>query len=371
VVPAVATALTGGAGTVSAAVSPELAQRTVATVFDFLTGGPAAACSPPVVLAKGVATTMITKKIMTLMVAATIGLVGLGVVFAGDDPPNASPTPVPARGPMPAALGRPVPVQPPVMPAGAPLEIDWKRDEDQVRDLLAVLRRGAPPKAAQRDQQPGKPIVFIQALCVRVPAGFCERSGLTAEESAASGAWFLTRREQRMFSSLLRAEPGTDIVTRPQLQVEEGRTGHFQIGQSVSADGKTVDGPGALKFVDVGVQLKITPRTAANGQLLLRIETESTEMAESKVNLGGDPPVYAPAFNTESHQATVVVPDAGTVVLRSATPAAAGKKAAQETLWVLTPHVVRTDKKAVTPAGPAPKPSPVMPPAAPTPPMRP
>jgi hypothetical protein len=333
-------------------------------VFDFLTGGTVAAGSAPVALAKGVATTMFTRKLASLTVAA-VGLIGLGVAFAGDGPPNAPQTPAPARGPMPLALDRAAPVQPPVLPAGAPLEIDWKRDEAQARALLP-----APPRAAQRDQQPGKPSVLIQALCVRVPAGFCERSGLTAEESAAGGAWSLTRREQRMFSRLLSTEPGTDIVTRPQLQVEEGRTGHFQIGQSVSADGKTVDTP-AAKFIDVGVQLKITPRIAANGQLLLRIETESTEMAEEKVNLGGDPPVYAPAFNIESHQATVVVPDTGTVVLRSATSAAAGKKAAQETLWVLTPHVIRTGKKAATPDGPAPKPSPVMPPAAPTPPTRP
>src|SRR5207248_1780707 len=58
VVAAVAAALVGGAGSVSAAVPTELSQRAVATVFDFLTGGTAAAGSPPVVLAKGVATTM-------------------------------------------------------------------------------------------------------------------------------------------------------------------------------------------------------------------------------------------------------------------------------------------------------------------------
>jgi hypothetical protein len=56
-------------------------------------------------------------------------------------------------------------------------------------------------------------------------------------------------------------------------------------------------------------------------------------------------------------------------VLHSATSVSAGKKL--DTLWVLTPHLIRTDKNAVTPAGPAPKPSPVMPPAAPVPPTRP
>ena len=51
--------------------------------------------------------------------------------------------------------------------------------------------------------------VQVQAVCVRVPAGFCERAGLAPE--GASGSWALTAREARMFAALLRAE--RDVLT--------------------------------------------------------------------------------------------------------------------------------------------------------------
>jgi hypothetical protein len=91
VVPAVAAALATGVGSASATVPPGLSVRTAVMVFDFLTGGPAVAGSPPVVLAKGVATTMLTRKLMALTVTVSVGLIGLGVVPAGDERPGAAP----------------------------------------------------------------------------------------------------------------------------------------------------------------------------------------------------------------------------------------------------------------------------------------
>ena len=94
VAPVVAAGLVAGAGAASAAVPSELTAQTVAIVFDFLTGGAAAGCTP-VVLAKGVAMTMFARKVATfLVVTLAVGLTGLGIVLAD------GPKPVP---PIPAA----------------------------------------------------------------------------------------------------------------------------------------------------------------------------------------------------------------------------------------------------------------------------
>src|SRR5438105_4284826 len=88
--------LVGVAGRVArqmrrAAVRSSLGTRTVAAVFDFLTGGTGAARSVPVVVAKGVAMTMFTRKLTHLMAVVAAGLIGVGVVLAGDEKPQPKP----------------------------------------------------------------------------------------------------------------------------------------------------------------------------------------------------------------------------------------------------------------------------------------
>jgi type II secretory pathway component GspD/PulD (secretin) len=150
----------------------------------------------------------------------------------------------------------------------------------------------------------------------------------------------------------------------------EGQTGSVFVGQSMpmvtgqiaeKKDGKTIHTP-KVSAIDVGIKLRVTPKIGASGQLQLRIEAENTEVGPG-VQLSSAPAdgkatdnrtTIAPSFNTHTFQTTVIVPDGGTVVLRSASPA-------HEVLWVLTPHIVRTEKKATAPDAPAPKPIPVAP----------
>ena len=111
VVPAVAAGLAAGVGEGGRGPGG-LAGRTVATVFDFLAGG---AARPPAaaVLANGVATTMLARKVRLLMVTAAVGLTALGVGLADDaakpqaaaPPATIPPANVPV--PKPAAAGRP------------------------------------------------------------------------------------------------------------------------------------------------------------------------------------------------------------------------------------------------------------------------
>jgi RNA polymerase sigma factor (sigma-70 family) len=102
VVPAVAAALAAGAGGGAAAVPVGLGPRTVAAVFDFLAGGVATTAVPGVV-AKGVVTAMIARKLALVLTAAAVGLtaVGVGVGGAGDGPGPAKP----ADGPPAATTG--------------------------------------------------------------------------------------------------------------------------------------------------------------------------------------------------------------------------------------------------------------------------
>jgi RNA polymerase sigma factor (sigma-70 family) len=375
VLPAVAAALVGGAGSVCADVPAALAERTVSMVFDFLTGGTAAAGSAPVVLAKGVATTMLTRKLMSSVVAVAAGLIGLGVVFAGDGPPVAAPT-TPAALPTPTAAAPPAkvpmanPIMPPLLPAAPATEFDWQKEETRRRGAVAGVR------ATDGDR-----IVLIEAMCLRVPAGFCERSGLTAEESSL--AWILTQREQRMFTALLRAEKlqgGLDVLTRPMMTALDGQTAHCEVGhqaevvtglEAETKDGKTVY-KAKLSKVDLGVVLRVTPKIAASGQVQLRIETQISELvgtgsplAVPVVPAGGNAdggklgtvPLGHLGTNKQAVQATVIVTDTGTVILRTELPTARGAKPAHETLWVLTTHIIRNDKdKKPAAGGPAPTP---------------
>lgn len=363
VVPAVAVALLAGSGAVSATVPPDLTPRAVKTVFDFLTGGTASAASAPVVLAKGVATTMFARKLIHALSGIAAGLIGLGVVLAGDGPPTAAPAPPTLKAsaalPAPQPATKAAPVAPPVAQAApAPLDFDWKKDEILTRGMIENTRRN--PDAADK-------CVYISAMCMTAPAGFCENSGLTTEE--LTGTWTLTPREQRMLTAIMRAEKEKgklDILCRPTLCVCEGKTGFAHVGQQVpvvtgviaeQTNGKTVRKP-KVSMVDLGVTLRVTPKIAADGQFVeLKVESQIVEPVAAPVEhpIPADKrPATIPAVSSHSLQATCVLPDGGALVIRSAKPDV-------ETLWVLTAHIVRNDKKLD--ATPAPVPS-----SAPTPP---
>jgi hypothetical protein len=337
----------------------------VATAFDFLTGGVGADRSTPVLLAKGVASTMFARKVMHLMAAAAAGLIGFGVVLAGDTPDP------------------PAPPRATTAPPTAP-----------VTGALPRRKVEPPPRAGDA----AEPCILITAMCMEVPADFCEQTGLAGDDSPTDGAWILSRRETRMFTALIRAqkEKGEiDILTRPHMMVLDGQSGFAQIGQEVpvatqqaeTKDGKTVN-TSRLDSIHVGVALRVTPRISADGKYInLQVGTSHTAMSETPVRpgvtaakKGGEPAtrpgfVETPVFNVQSLQTTAVLPDGGTLVARSGAVTRtavvqdrAGRrereKRTHELLWVLTAHVVRGDAKVAPPVPATPPPVPVAPAAA-------
>jgi hypothetical protein len=343
---------------------------------------------------------MFTRKLTSLTVAVTVGLIGLGAVFGGDGPPG--PVPVPSAGFAPVVQPAPVaqpepspktrsslalkeamgialdqgsPAEPPAAPANK-LDIDWRKDEAGVRALLLSARKQLASREGRGDA--GKSSVLIDAICVRVPIGFCERSGLTAD--APVPAWFLSQRERRMFTALLRAEPAMEILSRPQLLTPDRQTAAHQVDEALLAvtgleaeakDGKPVVKNGQPVYtpkvtkIAVGSKLAVTPKIEPSGQIQLQIKTEYSEpgglvrLSGPTASEPGKPALFVPSINTEEHQTTVVVPDTGTVVIRSAT-------STHEILWMLTTYAVRTENNAVPQAPAAPKPLRFVPPAAPT-----
>ncbi len=254
VIPAVASALVTGAGSVSAAVPHILSIRTVATVFDFLTGGRAMARSAPVVLANGVATSMIARKVMHLMAVAVVGLVGLGVVVAGDDP-------------------RP-----------------GKLKGEDARNVTSIVQSAGKTPVGERQ-------ILITATCVQVPSGFCKECGLSEEDGPSAGGWVLTPREARMFQALIRgameAKKEIDILSRPQIQVIENQTGFVQVGQEVpyttvepeKKDGKIIYNH-KISYHLSGAAFKVTPRINADGKVLMRVELTLSTVSPTPVDLG-------------------------------------------------------------------------------------
>jgi hypothetical protein len=318
---------------------------------------------------------MFTRKLMPAVLAAAAGLIGLGAVLADAGPPPAPPVAAPPE-PLPQPPAGAVQPQPPAGKKES--EFTWQNHEAQVRDLLSAARQEEKTAGGANGN---KPLVLIDAMCVRVPAGFCDRCGLTPEEGGAD-RWFLSPRERRMLSALIAAEPTKGVLGRPQLQIRDGQTGYLQCGQSVAVvtaetkDGKTVD-TSRVAVVDIGIKLQVVPTVGADGRIRLGIETETSEQAAGPAVPRVAPPV-TPAggkaadatpeagqagpvvFNKQSVLTTVVLPDAGTVVLRSA---ANGTKPAVEQLWVLSAYHVRNDKKdaAPVPVPTPPKPAPVAP----------
>lgn len=147
------------------------------------------------------------------------------------------------------------------------------------------------------------PMVLVQALILEAPAGFAEGVGLEAGEK-----WTLTAREARMLSIGIReakARDGVDILSRPQIMVQNNQTGIVQVG---------------------GQTATITPRLSPNG-ILLRAEARTTTTGAC----------------TRSIQTTEAIPDGGTLVFRGGrTKTATGD--AREILIVLTPHRVMHEK---------------------------
>jgi hypothetical protein len=233
-------------------------------------------------------------------------------------------------------------------------------EEAALQETMKQFRRGL---------EPGQRIVMVQALCVQVPAGFCEQAGLsTAPGHAGCGPWVLTPRESKMFGALLRATPNKDIVTRPTMVIADQETGCVQVGQqvpvvsateTVTKNGETLTIT-KMEMRPVGVTLQVTPKVGDDGQAVLlrvqgQISTLESTMAPMPIQQAGGEAdgqdngvravAYAPAFNVQQFQTTVEVSEGWTAVICTGTKPIGPNKQQVETLWVLTTHPVMGGQK--------------------------
>jgi RNA polymerase sigma factor (sigma-70 family) len=345
VVPLVAATLVSGAGAVTAAVPVSLGTRTVAAVFDFLTGGMGAARSMPVVVAKGVAMTMLTRKLTHLMAVTAAGLIGVGVVLAGDHQPVPNPSKVTQATPT-------MPITPPLMPqtVSPALAQPTKPEalvhklrniaaEDAAKAVAAFVEKKKLPVAvvaepvsnsvmlagdvasiqqvekllSSLDKQP--PSVIAQILVLEAPAGFAEDTGLG---EGAETSWMLTPREVRMLTAAIRSgkvRNEVDVLSRPQLMVADNKTGVVQVGGTET----------------VSLTARVSPRIGSDGTVLLRVETEVKRPSKGKAD-------------EETVQATGKIPDGGTLVMRGGrTKTAEG--GTREALVIVTVNLVAPESK--------------------------
>jgi hypothetical protein len=313
------------------------------------------------------------KRIGTALLGAGVAWIGAGA-GQGPQPPH-RPAPVVVCRPAQAMVPAPhVVVAPPMMPA-----VYYLKDRpdylipcsqvplpaERAAMLAAAGSAGGAVVGCGRDSvavvranlSPGERMVMVQAVCVQVPAGFCQRVGLTNEPGQGdAGRWVLTARETRMFDALLRAEAGKQVITRPRLMVTEHETGRVHVGQEVAVATalEATSKDGAMTYVakvqtlPTGVQLDVTPTIAADGKIQLRVHARLSALEQAPVQVPVLPAqgqaqddagavrtiAVLGTVNAADMETTVEMTDGATVVIAST-----GKKPA-ETLWVLTPHVV-------------------------------
>jgi type II secretory pathway component GspD/PulD (secretin) len=211
--------------------------------------------------------------------------------------------------------------------------------------------------------------IQVQVVCVRVPAGFASRAGLTADGKPGVGvACGLTPREAKLFDALLRADREVEVLARPQLVLAEGQTGFFQIDNSVemvagleavTKDGATLYAPKMVKVGNPCLTLRLTPSFTADGKsILLRSETTCCTVSGTPALIrvsATQPAADAKASdsflqclgqavrNEQSMQMSVLLPDGGSAVAGGLMMKDV-KQSPTELLWVMTAHVIEGAK---------------------------
>jgi general secretion pathway protein D len=236
----------------------------------------------------------------------------------------------------------------------APLHLPVLWTELGQAEKEAALNEAA--KGVRQSTPTGQRVVLMQALCIKVPAGFCDKAGLKANgggEQPAASAWTLTHREAKMFGALLRSESSKEVLSCPQIATLDRQEASVEVGQSVpvaKADDK--DGPiqkvSAIEECNVGVRLRVNPEVSTDGR---HVRLKVTAKCSCLEDVSSPPAV-------QNAEGVVMVPSGGTAVFMApagATHAASGKKPC-ELLWVLTAHVVEGRGQPAAKEGAGPKP---------------
>ena len=135
------------------------------------------------------------------------------------------------------------------------------------------------------------PQVVLQMSVLQVPSGLAKEIGLGSDAVSS-----LTPREVQLIGAVIRREKPKLELMRPTFQVADNQTGHVQSRSSKQ-----------------GISAKVTPRILPDGQVLLRVEVQASEIVESPVKVAGG---KLPAVNTETIETSGKVSDGGTLFVR-------------------------------------------------------
>jgi type II secretory pathway component GspD/PulD (secretin) len=289
---------------------------------------------------------MFARKHMGLL-AVFAALSSLGILLAEDPkatlPPKTEASPAPQMLPTQAApKGDPSATEKPVSSPerNEPRSYSSEERDQQLKQLAGKLKAG--------EQQ-----VMIDVMCVQVPAGFSEESGLTANEAKLKTPNLMTSlnpREVKLLEALLRATPGKHILARPNMVVLDGQTGFFEMGGPVenvpvlvasNTNGKTDFTTQTIRVISSYVTLRVTPRISKEtGKIALEVNRQITQVNDDK---GRDvqTPAAQPSFSVDTIRTPIELPSGGTVVLGNTIESSRDKASKSELLWVLTPHVIK------------------------------
>jgi general secretion pathway protein D len=129
--------------------------------------------------------------------------------------------------------------------------------------------------------------------------------------------------------NLLATDSRTRVISTPSLIATDNQKSQIQVGQSIpTVTGSTTTGittgttAGVVtsnQYVDTGVQLAVTPRVNAGGQITLDMAIELSSLADSS------PVANTPAFNKTSAQSVVTVQSGQTILMGGLIEESSGK----------------------------------------------
>jgi general secretion pathway protein D len=131
--------------------------------------------------------------------------------------------------------------------------------------------------------------------------------------------------------NMLATDSRTRVISTPSLIATDNQKSQIQVGQSIptvtgsTTTGTTV-GSGIVtsnQYVDTGIQLAVTPRVNAGGQITLDLSVELSSVADSTQIPGAVP--NTPAFNKTTAQSVVTVHSGQTILLGGLIEETAGK----------------------------------------------
>jgi hypothetical protein len=317
-----------------------------------LTGGRVLA-SLPLMIAEGVATIMLARRIMAMMVVFAVGLTNLDILLAEDPNTEKTSSPQSSQG------------QATVKLLPTPSEKSWRIIPDDVKQTIDQL---------SAELKPGEQKILINAMLVNMREGCLEECGLFPNKSAGSTSFTtLSQREASMLNALFRAKRATgeiDVYSRSTIVVDIGKTGSISGGETFQAGNVAQSDPWSGKEPN---QKKISSHSVPRFTLeIVPIVDKDTGLIEMKLHAstvrvfeptGVDKLLTIPGLQLDSshppsvsvpsagplpglqvdsyHLAPVSVPSAGTVVVGGTIESLKDKTQKIGWLWALDAHIVR------------------------------